>query len=42
MVPVDDRGHGEDDPVLVEDNWIDRFVAYDRQIVTQVTVFLNN
>ena len=30
MVPVDDRGHGEDNSVLVKDNWIDRFVAYDR------------
>ena len=40
MVSIDDWGHGEDNPVPVEDNWIDRFVAYDRQIVTQVTVFL--
>ena len=40
VVSVDDWGHGEDDPVLVKDNGINRFVPYDWQVVTQMTVFL--
>ena len=40
VVSIDNWRHGEDDPVLIKDNWINRFVPYDRQVVTQVAVFL--
>ena len=40
VVSVDDWGQGEDDPVLIKGNGINRFVPYDWQVVTQVTVFL--
>ena len=38
---IDNGRHGENHSVLVVDNRINRFVSYDGQIVSQVTVFLN-
>ena len=37
---VDDRRHGEDHPVLIIDDGIDRFVPYDWQVVSEMAVLL--